>query len=84
MTSPPGCNRIGYGDFRNPTDSGFMHKLIVTLRKVAGVEEAKVETVESTPVAEDLVFLVGPRAAGFAVDRPSHSRRVLQKMSADR
>jgi hypothetical protein len=61
-----------------------MHKLIVTLRKVAGVEEAKVETVESTSGDEDLVFLVGPRAASFSVDRASHSRTVRQKMLADR
>jgi len=61
-----------------------MHKLIVTLRKVAGVEEASIETVESTTGDEDLVFLVGPRAASFAVDRDPHSRTVLQKMSVDR
>jgi hypothetical protein len=61
-----------------------MHKLIVTLRKVAGVEEAKVENVEWTSGDEDLFFLVGPRAASFSVDRGSHSRAVLQKMSADR
>jgi hypothetical protein len=61
-----------------------MHKLIVTPRKVAGVEEAKVETVESTSGDEDLVFLVGPRAASFSVDRASHSRTVRQKMLADR
>jgi hypothetical protein len=70
--------------FLDPADSGFMHKLIVTLRKVAGVEETKSETVESTSGAEDLVFLVGSKAAGFAVDRPSHSRTVLQKISANR
>ena len=67
-----------------PADSGFMHKLIVTLRKVAGVEEAKVETEDSTHGDENLVFLVGPRAASFSVERPVHSRAVLQKMSAAR
>lgn len=84
MTSPLGCNRIGYEDFHDSTDSGFMHKLIITLRKVAGDEEANIETVESTSADEDLVFLVGPRAASFSVDRDPHSRTVLQKMSADR
>jgi hypothetical protein len=61
-----------------------MHKLIVTPRKVAGVEEANVETVESTTGDEDLVVLVGPRAASFFVDRDPHSGTVLRKMSADR
>jgi hypothetical protein len=61
-----------------------MHKLIVTLRKVARDEEATVETVDATSGDEELVFLVGPRAAGFAVGRTSHSRSVLQKLSADR
>lgn len=84
MTSPPGCNSIGYTVSRDSTDSGFMHKLIVTLRKVARGEEATVETVEAASGDEEFVFLVGPRAAGFAVGRTSRSRSVLEKLSADR
>jgi hypothetical protein len=61
-----------------------MHKLVVSLRKVARSEEATVETIDATSGDEELVFLVGPRAAGFAVDQSSHSRSVLQKLSADR
>lgn len=61
-----------------------MHKLIVSLRKVARGEEASVETVDATSGEEELVFLVGPRAAGFAVGGSSQSRSVLQKLSADR
>lgn len=61
-----------------------MHKLIVTLRKVARDEEATIETVESTSGAEDLVFLVGPRAASFSVDRALRSKRVFEKTSTDR
>jgi transcription elongation GreA/GreB family factor len=49
-----------------------MHKLIVSLRKVARGEESTVETVDATSGDEELVFLVGPRAAGFAVGRTSH------------
>ena len=56
-------------------DSGFMHKLIVTLRKVARGEEAEVETMDSNSGDEELVFLVGPRAAGFAVGRTLHLSR---------
>jgi hypothetical protein len=78
------CNSIGYAEFLDPADSGLMHKLIVTLRKVARGEEATIETVESTSGREELVFLVGPRAAGFSVDRASRARTVNQKTSADR
>ena len=84
MTSHPGRDCNGYAYFPHTADSGFMHKLIVTLRKVAGVEAAKYETGESTQCDEELVFLVGPRAASFSVERPVQSRAVLQKMSAAR
>jgi len=70
--------------FLDPADSGLMHKLIVTLRKVARGEEATIETVESTSGAEELVFLVGPRAAGFSVDWAERSRRAVEKTSTDR
>jgi len=52
-----------------------MHKLIVTLRKVARGEEAEVEAVDGGSGDEELVFLVGPRAAGFAVGRTLHMSR---------
>lgn len=61
-----------------------MHKLIVTLRKVAGVEEATVEAAEVRYGDEDLIFVVGPKAAGFAVKRVSQAQTFLQKMSAGR
>ena len=85
MTSHPGCNRDGYADFPDRTDSGFMHKRIVTQGQVAAVEKAdKEDTGESNSGAQGLVFLVGPRAANFSVERRVHSRAVLQKMSAAR
>lgn len=61
-----------------------MHKLTIKQRKAPGTVKAKGEAGESTSRDEDLVFLVGPRAASFAIDRPVHSRAVLQKMSAAR
>ena len=59
-----------------------MHKLMVTLRQVAGSEEATVETVEASPGEADLVFLVGPRAASF--DDPAwYVRTVFERLSTD-
>jgi hypothetical protein len=84
VTSHRGCIRNGYAYFPLDADSGFMHKLILTLRKVAAVEQPEDEPGDSTQSDEDLVFLVGPRAASFSVERPMHSRAVLQKMSAAR
>jgi hypothetical protein len=61
-----------------------MHKLMVTLRKVAGSEEATVETVEARPRERDLVFLVGPRAASSVDDSTRYVGTVLERASVDR
>jgi hypothetical protein len=60
-----------------------MHKLMVTLRKVAGSEEATVETVETTPRETDLVFLMGPRAASSVDDSTRYVRKVFETSSVD-
>ncbi|HKY48385.1 MAG TPA: hypothetical protein VJQ79_10435 [Acidimicrobiia bacterium] len=61
-----------------------MHKLTKRQRKVAGAEEAKDQILESASGDEGLVFLVGPRAASYSVERRVQSRAVLQRMSAAR